>query len=326
MRAVVTGRRSLLAAAPALLLSRHATAQAYPDRPIRMVVAYSAGGGTDLMARAVAGKMTEMLGQSIVIENRAGGAGTVGTVSVAQARPDGYSLLFATGSEMSLKPLLEGNLPYNTDRDFTPVGRVGITPVVFAVHPSVPAETMAEFLALARARPGQMNVSNSGIGGIMHLTASAIAVKAGIEVTHVPYRGAALAVADAAAGVVEATVSGLPPVLAQAREGRLRILGVSTPSRSSAIPEVPTLAESGLAGFDMSNIVGIVVPRGTPEAIIARINAAANAAVADAEVRRIMVANGADPVGSTPAEHAALIAAERARLREVVQLTGLRME
>jgi tripartite-type tricarboxylate transporter receptor subunit TctC len=160
----------------------------------------------------------------------------------------------------------------------------------------------------------------------MHLTAAAVAAKAGVTFTHVPYRGAALAVADASAGVVEAVVSGLPPVLAQARQGRLRILAVSTPQRSSAIPDVPTLSEGGLAGFDMSNIVGIVVPRGTPSAIIGRINAAANAAVADPEVQRIMVANGADPFGSTPDEHAALIAAERDRMRELVQLTGLRME
>jgi tripartite-type tricarboxylate transporter receptor subunit TctC len=320
-------RRSLLAAAPASLLARHARAEAdYPTRPIRMVVAYSAGGGTDLMARAVAGRMSEMLGQNIVIENRAGGAGTVGTASVAQARADGYSLLFATGSEMSLKPLLEGNLPYDTDRDFTTAGRVGITPVVLAVHPDVQARNLAEFLALARANPGRVNVSNSGIGGVMHLTAAAVAVKAGVTFTHVPYRGAALAVADASAGVVDAVVSGLPPVLAQARQGRLRILAVSTPQRSRAIPEVPTLSEGGLAGFDMSNIVGIVVPRATPPAIIGRLNAAANAAVADAEVQRIMMANGADPFGSTPDEHAALIAGERERMRELVQLTGLRME
>jgi tripartite-type tricarboxylate transporter receptor subunit TctC len=319
-------RRSLLALAPALLAPAAHAQTTYPDRPIRMIVAYPAGGGTDLMARAVGSRMAEVLGQNIIVDNRAGGAGTVGAVSVAQARPDGYTILFATGSEMSLKPLLEASLPYDVDRDFTTAGRVGITPVVLAVHPDVPARTMQEFLALAKARPGAINVSNSGIGGVMHLTASAIAVKAGVQVTHVPYRGAAPAVADAAAGVVEATVSGLPPVLAQARQGRLRILAVSTPARSSAIPEVPTLAESGLDGFDMSNIVGVVVPRATPPDIIARLNAAANAAVADAEVRRVLMANGADPVGSTPAEHAALVAAERARMREMVQLTGLRLE
>jgi len=320
-------RRRTLLALPGGLFAGSAVAQpAWPDRPIRMIVAYSAGGGTDLMARAVAGKMSEVLGQTFIIDNRAGGAGTIGTASVAQARPDGYTILFATGSEMSLKPLLEGNLPYDTDRDFAAAGRVGVTPVVFAVNPSVPADTMQELLALARRQPGAVNVSNSGTGGIMHLTAEAISARAQAPLTHVPYRGAAPAVADAAAGVVEATVSGLPPVLAQARQGRLRILAVSTPQRSPAIPEVPTLAEAGLDGFDMSNMVGIVVPRATPPEVIARLNAAAKAAVEDPEVRRIMQANGADPVGSTPEEHALLIRAERDKMREMVRLTGLRME
>ncbi len=315
-------RRSLIGAAVALPFA----AQAQDRRPIRMVVAYAAGGGTDLMARAVAQKLGEVLGQTIVIENRAGGNGTIGSLAVAQARPDGATLLFATGSELSLKPLLEAGLPYDPERDFEPVALCGITPVVIAVHPRVPARNLQEFLALARSKPGGINVANSGNGGIMHMTASLLAVRAQVEFAHVAYRGAAPAVADTSAGVTEAVVSGLPPVLAQAREGRLRILAVSIPHRSSAIPDVPTMEEAGFPGFDMSNTVGIVVPRGTPAAIIADLNAAANRAVADAEVRRIFVANGAEPVGSTIAEYAAFVRAERERFREVVRLTGIRME
>jgi tripartite-type tricarboxylate transporter receptor subunit TctC len=320
----MTRRRTLLGALAALPLARAALAQ--DRRAIRMVVAYAAGGGTDLMARAVAQKLGEILGQNIVIENRAGGNGTIGSLAVAQARPDGGTLLFATGSELSLKPLLEAGLPYDPDRDFEPVALCGITPVVIAVHPSLPARTLAEFIALAKARPGAINIANSGNGGIMHMTGAFLALRAGIDVAHVAYRGAAPAVADTAAGVTEAVVSGLPPVLAQAREGRLRILAVSIPRRSSAIPDVPTLEESGFPGFDMSNTVGIVTPRGTPPALVAQLNEAAVRAVQDAEVRRIFLANGAEPAGSTIAEYAAFIRAERERFREVVRLTGVRME
>jgi len=316
-------RRRGLLAAPALLLAPAAMAQ---GRPIRLVVAYAAGGGTDLMARAVATKLSEFLGQNIVVENRTGGNGTVGSQAVAQARPDGGTLLFATGSEMSLKPLLEANLPYDPDRDFEPVALLGITPVCLAVHPDLPARDVAEFIALARARPGAINVANSGNGGIMHMTGAYLALKAGVEFAHVAYRGAAPAVADTAAGVTDAVVSGLPPVLAQAREGRLRILAVTIPNRSSAIPDVPTLAEAGFPGFDMSNTVGIVTPRGTPPALIATLNEAARRAASDPDVRRIFLANGAEPVGSTIEEYAAFIRAERTRLREVVRATGIRME
>jgi tripartite-type tricarboxylate transporter receptor subunit TctC len=315
-------RRALLAA-PALLLGQGAFAQ---GRPIRLVVAYAAGGGTDLMARAVATKLSEFLGQNIVVENRTGGNGTVGSQAVAQARPDGATLLFATGSEMSLKPLLEANLPYDPDRDFEPVALLGITPVCLAVNPRVPARDIGEFIALARARPGAINLANSGNGGIMHMTGAYLGLKAGVEFSHVAYRGAAPAVADTAAGVTDAVVSGLPPVLAQAREGRLRILAVTIPDRSSAIPDVPTLAEAGFPGFDMSNTVGIVTPRGTPPALVATLNAASRRAAADPDVRRIFLANGAEPVGSTIEEYAAFIRAERARLRDVVRATGIRME
>ncbi len=316
-------RRRTLLAAPALLAAGGALAQ---GRPIRLVVAYAAGGGSDLMARAVALKLGEILGQNIVVENRGGGNGTIGSLAVAQARPDGTTLLFATGSEMSLKPLLEANLPYDPARDFDLITLLGITPVCIAVHPSLQVETIQEFIALAKARPGLINLANSGVGGVMHMTGAYLALQAGIEVAHVTYRGTGPAVADAAAGVVNAVVSGLPPVLAQARDGRLRILAVSIPQRSAALPDVPTLAEAGFPGFDMSNTVGLVAPRGTPPAIIATLNEAGRRAAADTDVRRIFLANGAEPVGSTIAEYAAFIQGERARYREVVQATGIRME
>jgi tripartite-type tricarboxylate transporter receptor subunit TctC len=293
---------------------------------VRLIVPFSPSGGSDIMARATAQKMAEVLGQQIVVENRGGANGTLGAVAAAQSRPDGYTMMLATAGELALKPLLDANLPYDPERDFDPVVMLGITPVVIAVHPSVPARTMAEFIALAKARPGQLNMANSGSGGIMHLTAALLSIRADIEVQHVPYRGAAPAVADAAAGTMQAVVSGLPSVLAQVREGRLRVLAVSTPRRTAAAPEVPTLDEASIAGFDMSNAVGLVVPRGTPAEIVAKLNGAANRAMQDPEVRRIFLDNGAEPLGSTVEGHSAFIRSERERLREWVRTTAIRME
>jgi tripartite-type tricarboxylate transporter receptor subunit TctC len=313
-------RRALLGtilAAPAL---------AFPDRPLRIIVAYPAGGGVDLMARAVAQRMGQALEQNIVIENRTGASGTIGAQSVASAAADGHTLLFATTSEMSLRPLLERQLPYNADRDFVPIALLGRTPVVLAVHAGLPARDVAELIALARARPGRLSYAGTGNGSLMHLTGELFLERAGVQILHVPYRGAAPAVNDTAAGQVELVFSGLPPVLALARDGRLRILAVSTPQRLATIPEVPTMDEVGLAGFDMSNAVGLVAPRGTPEAVIATLNAAANLAVADAGVREIFLRNGAEALGSTPQEFLAYTRSERARFAETIRQTGMRLD
>ena len=313
-------RRALLGAILA------APALAYPDRPLRIIVAYPAGGGVDLMARAVAQRMGQALGQNIVIENRTGASGTIGAQSVASAAADGYTLLFATTSEMSLRPLLERQLPYNADRDFVPIALLGRTPVVLAVHAAVPARDVAELIALARARPGRLSYAGTGNGSLMHLTGELFLERAGVQILHVPYRGAAPAVNDTAAGQVELVFSGLPPVLPLARDGRLRILAVSTPHRFATIPEVPTMEEAGLQGFDMSNSVGLVAPRGTPEAVIVTLNAAANLAAADAGVRDIFLRNGADALGSTPEEFLAYTRSERARFAETIRQTGMRLD
>ena len=303
-----------------------APAFAFPDRPLRIIVAYPAGGGVDLMARAVAQRMGQALGQNIVIENRTGASGTIGAQSVASAAADGHTLLFATTSEMSLRPLLERQLPYNADRDFVPIALLGRTPVVLAVHAGLPARDVAELIALARARPGRLSYAGTGNGSLMHLTGELFLERTGVQILHVPYRGAAPAVNDTAAGQVELVFSGLPPVLALARDGRLRILAVSTPQRFATIPEVPTMDEVGLAGFDMSNAVGLVAPRGTPEAVIATLNAAANLAVADGGVREIFLRNGAEALGSTPQEFLAYTRSERARFAETIRQTGMRLD
>jgi tripartite-type tricarboxylate transporter receptor subunit TctC len=315
-------RRGALAAAAASFAAASARA-AWPDGPVRLVVAYPAGGGTDIMARALGQKLSGIIGRPIVVENRSGAGGTVGTQSVAQARPDGYTLLFANGGEFALKPLVHNDLPYDTDRDFDLVAMCGITPVVIAVNARVPARSLQDFLALARARPGRLNVANSGSRSVMHLGAIYLERRAQVEFSHVPYRGAAPAVSDAAAGTVEAVVMGLPPILAQAREGRLRILGIMTPTRSSTIPDVPTLEELGFPGFDLSNSVGIVVPRGTPREIVRTLNEATARAMSDADVRAIFVANGAEPLSFSVEDYVGFVRGERERMREVVRVTGI---
>lgn len=317
------GRRTLIAAGGLTLLAGRPAHAQWPDRPIRLVVAYPPGGGTDIMARAVAQKLGEILRQSIVVENRSGANGTVGTLAVAQSRPDGYTLLFANGGEFALKPLMELGLPYDPNRDFDLVAMCGSTPVVLAVNARLPARTLSEFIDLARRQPGHINVSNSGSRGTMHLAAAYLAQRAGVELTHVPYRGAAPAVADTVSGTVQAVAMGLPPVLAQARDGRLRILGIMAPRRNTNIPDVPTFEELGFPGFDLSNSVGIAGPRGLPAEVTARLNAAVNAAMQDPDVRRIFIDNGAEPVSLSVEEYRNFLLAETARMREVVRLAGV---
>ena len=207
-----------------------------------------------------------------------------------------------------------------------PVTLLGMTPVVLAVNSRLPARDVAELVALAKARPGRLSYASTGIGGLMHLTGEFFLARAGIDVLHVPYRGAAPALTDAAAGQVDMVFNGLPPVLPLAAEGRLRILAVATPHRTAAVPEVPTMEEAGLPGFDISNAVGLVAPRGTPEPVVARLNAVANAAVADAGVRDTFLRNGAEIIGSSPQEYAAYTRAERARFAEVIRATGVSLE
>ena len=316
-------RRGLLGVT---LVAPNLARAAWPDRPLRMVVAYPAGGGTDLMARAVVQQMQVELGQSVVVENRSGATGAIGAAAVAAAAPDGYTLLFINGSDLTLRPLMDRAATYDVDRDFVLISLLGVTPVVLAVRSGLPARSVAELVALARASRQPLTCANTGAGGIMHLTSEVFRQRAGIQLEQIPYRGAAPAVNDTAAGQVDMIFVGLPPVLPHVQSGRLRILAVSTPRRSSSVPDVPTLDEQGMPGFDMSNVVGLVAPRGTPPAIIERLNTAAVAAVRHQRVQEIFQRNGADTVGNTAEEYAPYTRAERERFAEVIRTTGFRGE
>ncbi len=314
-------RRALLGAT---LLATPALA--WPDRPLRLLVGYPPGGGTDIMARAVAARLGRELSQSVVVENRTGASGTIAAAELARAAPDGHVLLFVTGSEMALRPLLDRQLPYDAVRDFQPIALLGRTPVALAVHGALPAADVPALVALAKARPGELGYASTGIAGLMHMAGELFRLRAGVELLHVPYRGAAPAVNDTAAGQVAMTFSGLPPLLPLTASGRLRILAVCTPRRFPAIPDVPTLAEAGLNGFDMANSVGLVAPRGLPAAVLERLASAANASLADPDLAALFRRNGAEPLGSSPGGYADAMAQERAYFAAVIRETGIRLE
>ena len=305
----LTRRRVL--AAPALLAAGSARAEGFPDRALRLVVAYAPGGAADLMARGMAQYMQPRLGVPVTVENRSGGTGAIGAQAVAQAPADGHTLLFASGTEISVQPLVQKTLPYDVDRDFAPITLCGITPIVLAAHAALPAADVPALLALARQRP--LSFSSSGSGTINHLTGELFAARAGIRLLHVPYRGTGQAVTDAASGQVDLIFAGLPAILPLVRSGQLRTFGVASATR----------AELGLPGFDMSNWFGLMAPAGTPAAALARLGEAARAAIAEPEVRALFARLGGETLGGTAADYRAFITAERARLAEAVAAAGL---
>lgn len=313
-------RRGVLAA-PLLLASLPVRAQTFPDRPIRIIVAYAPGGAADIMARSVAQQMGQTLGVTVLVENRSGATGAIGAQAVAGAPADGHTLLFASGSEISVQPLVQKSLPYNVERDFAPISLIGITPIVIAVGAKLPAADVPALVALARQR--SLSFASSGTGTVNHLTGELFAVRAGIKLLHVPYRGTGQAVMDAASGQVDMIFAGIPAVLPQAQNGHLRILAVSTAKRSAAAPDIPTLAEAGFPGFDMSNWFGLMAPAATPAPVLDRLGEAARAAAREPEIQAVFRRLGGEALETTAEQYRAFIAAERTRLAEAVQAAHL---
>jgi tripartite-type tricarboxylate transporter receptor subunit TctC len=313
------------AATPLLALGPHAAlhAQAWPARPIRLVVPFPAGGATDLLARAIAPRVALSLGQNIVVDNRAGAGGSLGSAEVAKAAPDGYTLLIATNSTHAIGPHLNANLPYKAvgpQSDFTPIAHVASATNLLLVPLSLPVKDVKALIAYAKARPGQLNYASSGNGTIVHLTTEAFKTQAGVFVTHIPYRGTALSIPDLVSGKVhllfDSVVSGLPHV----KDGKLRALAVTGRARSPLAPEVPTVAESGLPGFESTTWFGLYGPKGLAADITARLNAEFNAAVKSAEVAERLARVGAEPApANTPAQFADLVAADSARWATLIK-------
>ena len=316
----MTTRRALLLAAPALTLAGPALA-AWPDRPVRIVVSFTAGGTTDIIARLVGNLLSERWGQPVVIENRAGAGGNIGTEYVARSAPDGYTLLVASVGPLAVNQSLYRTMPYDTRRDLAPVSLLASVPNILVVAPDSPARSVAELVALAKERPGGLSYGSTGVGTSSHLASAMMDGMAGVQTTHVPYRGA-VALNDLLTRRIDFMFATIPSVIVQIRAGRLRALAVSTLARSRSSPEVPTMAELGFEGFDASSWFGILAPAGTPREVVERISADAAAAVRRPDIERQMVEQGADPVGGTPEEFGAFLDKEIARWATVVRLSG----
>ena len=299
-----------------------------PDRPVRILVGFAAGGGTDIVARLMAEPMRAALGQPVLIETRAGGSGQVAALAAARAAPDGTTLLLATAGEIVTAPLLSpGRLPYDPARDLMPITNAVRVPNLLVVGAGVPAGNAAELLALARAQPGALTYGSSGIGNLAHLNGELINRMAGVQMTHVPYRGAAAAIADVVAGRVTMMFAGAPALMPLVREGRLRVIGVTSARRLGALPELPALAETpALAGYALENWFGLFAPAGLPAGVSQALHAAATSALRDAEVVRRLGEQGVEPDPGTPAEFAAFVAAEGRKLAAIIRDANITLE
>jgi tripartite-type tricarboxylate transporter receptor subunit TctC len=310
----------------ALLLAAGAWAQAYPTRPIRLVVPFPPAGTTDILARAVAQRLSVSLGQSVIIDNRPGAAGNIGSDLVAKSAPDGYTLLMGTVGTHAINPSLYGKMPYDHVKDFVPIVLVAGVPNVLEVTPSLPVNSVADLIKLAKEKPGQLNFASSGSGTSIHLSGELFKTMAGVDMMHVPYKGSAPALTDLMGGQVQLMFDNLPSSLAQIKAGKLRAIAVTSAQRAPALPNVPTIAESGLPGFEASSWFGLLAPAGTPAAVVARINADVNQWLQTAEAKESLLAQGAIPAGGTPEQFAAHIRAETEKWAKVVKVSGAKVD
>jgi tripartite-type tricarboxylate transporter receptor subunit TctC len=307
----------ILAAVSASFIACAALAQPYPSRPVRVVVPFAPGGPNDIIVRLLTPKLGETLGQAFVVENRAGAGGNIGTDYVAKSVADGYTLLSVGPGSLIINPLI-GKVGYDTGRDFAPITLMARAPNALVAHPSLPARSVAELIGLARSKPGAINYASGGNGSTPHLAAALFASMAGVELTHVPYKGTAPATADLVGGQVQIAFLGIPAVLPYAKSGRLRVLAVTGLRRSPELPDVPTVDESGVPGYEVSPWYGLLAPAATPGAIVERLALEATRIVRAPETREKLALAGAEAAGSTPAEFAAVIRADTATWSRIV--------
>ena len=308
-----------------LIFAGPAAAQNYPVKPVRMVVPFPPGGNTDIIARVFAPKMAENLGQQIVVENRGGAGSVIGTDVVAKAAPDGYTILMVSAAH-TINPAMIKKLPYDSVKDFTPLALIADVPTAFVLHPAFPAKTVKEFIAIARARPGEINYSTSGSGTVGHLAAELLSSMARIKIVHVPYKGAGPSMIDLVAGQVQMQLSSMPAAIQYVRTGRLRLIAQTGKTRSAAAPDTPTMEEAGVPGFVVSSGFGMFAPANTPRAIVERIHAALVKALNDAPVKDNLGKQGAEVVASTPDEYDQFNRAEIAKWIKVVAQAGITPE
>ena len=309
-----------------LALSASLPAQEYPARPVRLVVPFAPGGGTDIVGRLIAQRLTESWGQTVVVDNRAGAGGVIGADLVAKAQPDGYTLLMGTPGPLTINPNLMKSMPYQTLRDFTPISLATISPFILVVHPALPARTAKELVALAKARPGALNYGSAGNGSVGHLAGEQLAALAGIRFVHVPYKGSSLAVTDLLAGQLQFMLENLPTVLPHVKAGKLRALAVGTRQRSGLVPEYPPLAEAGVPGYEASTAFGVLGPARMPAATMTRLNRDIVRVLAGPDVKERLSAQGVEAVGSTPEQYSTHLREELARYASIVKSAGIRAE
>ncbi len=311
--------------AATLLLSQPVFAQPYPHKPIRMIVISAPGGSTDLLSRTVGRALTESIGQTIVLDNRPGGGGIIASEMLAKAPPDGYTILMSNTSH-SVLPSLHAKLPYDPIKDFAPVSLVALTHSLLLVNPSVPVRNVKELIDLAKAQPGKLNYASGTTGASAHYGAELLKLMAGVNIVQVPYKGTAASLTALIAGEVQMSFVTMPSALPQINAGRARVLAIGSPRRSPVLPDVPTVAESGLPGFDIGAWNGILAPAHTPQPVIARLNAEIVKMAQNPEAKENAANQGVELIGDTPQEFAAYIKAQIARFAKVVSATGMRAD
>ena len=316
-----------LAASAPLLAPISASAQAaYPSRPIRLIVPFPAGGGTDLIAREVANKVATSNGWSIVIDNKPGSGGNLGVDAAAKAVPDGYTLVLGQTSNLAINPTLYPKLPYNPEKDLTPVVTVASAPLALVVAADSPYKTLADVVAAAKAKPEALNYASSGSGTVAHLATELFQKTANVRFTHVPYKGAAQGSTDLIGGQIQMYMSSIPTLIGHIKSGKMRPIVVTSQKRTADLPNVPTVDESGFKGFEAATWFGVVGPAGLPKDVVAKLNAAFNKAIEDPEVKRKLAAQGADVRGSTPEAFSAYIRSETVRWGKVVKESGAKVD
>lgn len=309
-----------------LLASGAASAQAFPSRPIKLIVPFPAGGGTDIIAREVANKVSTTQGWTIVVENKPGSGGNLGVDAAAKAPPDGYTLVLGQTSNLAINPTLYAKLPYNPEKDLTPVGLVASAPLVLVVAANSPYKTLADVVAAAKAKPQALNYASSGSGTVAHLATEQFQKIAGVQFTHVPYKGAAQGATDLVGGQIEMYMSSVPTLIGHIKNGKMRPIVVTSRKRTTDLPDAPTVDESGYKGFEAATWFGVAGPAGLPKDVVAKLNAAFNKALQDPEVKHKLASQGAEVKGSTPEEFGAYIREETVRWGKVVKESGAKVD
>jgi tripartite-type tricarboxylate transporter receptor subunit TctC len=310
----------MVAAAPA------AVAQTYPAKPIKLVAPSTPGDAPDVIARLVADKLSIVLGQQVVVENKPGAGGIVGSDAVAKAAPDGYTLIMGNAGSHGINAAVYANLPYDIQRDFAPVSQVAVAPNVMVINPSIPAKTVAEFIAYAKSQPGKLSYASGGNGSSAHMSMELFKAMAGVDIQHIPYKGSSPALTDLVAGQVAVFIGNMPPTVPLVKAGKLRALAVTTKAHSALMPELPTIAESGLPGYETVAWFGVLAPAGTPPEIITRLSLEIGKIARSPEIRDKLLAMGAEPVGGTPEEFRLVIDRDIAKWKPLAQKVGIKVD